>query len=104
MRSPPLTIRLLLVLPATMCLAPSAMSFQNEDRVTYANTPQDRYEAKLGILENAIDARRLECQRAGGDQGKGYCLRSLDNELRDGKRELQKQLDEALAAEAAGKP
>ena len=104
MRSTLLTLRLLLALPATVFLASPAMSFQDEDRVTYANSPQDRYEAKLGILENMIEARKGECERAGAAQGKGYCLRSLDNELREGKRALEKQREEAIAAEAAGKP
>jgi hypothetical protein len=99
MRPPLLTIRMLLLVPASIFLAAPAMSFQNEDRVTYANSPQDLYEAKLGILKSKIEAQKGECRSTGGGQGKSYCLRSLDNELREGERELKRQLEEALAAE-----
>ena len=99
---PPL---LTLLLAATL-LAPAANAFDgyydddDGDRVTYATSPDDIYEAKVAILKAQIDAQRVACQR-GDARGQGYCQRELDQTFRDGERELARKRDEALKAEAS---
>jgi hypothetical protein len=96
----------LALLFAAALLAPATHAFDEDDddddgdRVIYATSPQDVYEAKLSILKAQIDAQRTSCQR-GDSRGQGYCQRELDQAFRDGQRELARQRDEALKAEAA---
>lgn len=91
------------LLCATTLLAPTVHAFDDDegDRVIYADSPKDRYEARLQMLENQADARRAQC-RGSGIGGKSYCAQEVDKDLRIKKRELKDRYEAELAAAKAG--
>ncbi len=92
------TTRLLPLLLGAALFAAAAHA-ANDDRVIYANSPQDRYEAKVSVLESKIEARRANCDLRESNN-RSYCQRELDRELRDSKRELARQFEAELAGKA----
>lgn len=96
----PILVSLPIVVLALLLAAPSAFAFADDDegdRVIYANSPKDRYEAKLEMLENQADARKAQC-RGSGIGGRSYCTQEIDKELRDKKREAKAKYEAELAA------
>lgn len=92
------------LLCAATLLAPTVHAFDDDDdgdRVIYADSPKDRYEARLQMLENQADARRAQC-RGNGIGGKSYCAQEIDKDLRIKKRELKDRYEAELAAAKAG--
>lgn len=85
-------------------LMPLAQAFDygddDGDTVTYANSPQDIYEARLDLLKRQSDAQRDMCRRS-DSRARGYCQMEVDQKFKEGKRALEEQRDQALAAEAA---
>ncbi len=78
--------------------APSAFAFADDeegDRVIYANSPKDRYEAKIEMLENQAEARKAQCRGSG--IGGGYCTQEIDKELREKKREAKAKYEAEIA-------
>lgn len=79
--------------------APSAFAFADDeegDRVIYANSPKDRYEAKIEMLENQAKARKAQC-RGSGIGGRSYCTQEIDKDLRLKKREAKEKYEAELA-------
>jgi hypothetical protein len=79
--------------------APSAFAFADDeegDRVIYANSPKDRYDAKIEMLENQAEARKTQC-RGSGIGGRGYCTQEIDKELREKKREAKAKYEAEIA-------
>ena len=90
---------LIMLCSAVLC-APGAFAFADDDEndtVTYADSPQDRYEARLSLLESQAEARRAAC-RGSGIGGKSYCAQEIDKELRKTKRELKAKYEAEIAA------
>jgi hypothetical protein len=90
---------------ALLALMPLAQAFDygdddDGDTVTYANSPQDIYEARLDLLKRQSDAQRDMCRRS-DSRARGYCQMEVDQKFTEGKRVLEEQRDQALAAEAA---
>jgi len=80
--------------------APSAFAFADDDegdRVIYADSPKDRYDAKIEMLDNQAEARKAQC-RGSGIGGRSYCTQEIDKELREKKREAKAKYE----AETAG--
>jgi len=97
--------RRLLVACTLLALAPLAQAFdygddEDGDTVTYANSPQDIYEARLDLLKRQTDAQKEMCKRS-DSRSRGYCQMEADQKLKEGKRALEEQRDRALAAENA---
>lgn len=94
------TLYALLMLGAASLSAPAVLAFADDeegDRVIYADSPKDRYEARLDMLESQAEARRAQC-RGNGIGGKSYCSQEVDKELRKKRRELKDQYEAELAA------
>lgn len=80
--------------------APSAFAFADDDegdRVIYADSPKDRYDARIEMLDNQAEARKAQC-RGSGIGGRSYCTQEIDKELREKKREAKAKYE----AETAG--
>jgi len=97
--------RRLLVACTLLALAPLAQAFdygddEDGDTVTYANSPQDIYEARLDLLKRQTDAQKEMCKRS-DSRSRGYCQMEADQKFKEGKRALEEQRDRALAAETA---
>lgn len=96
MRHMPLSLLILLL--TTLPAVPAAFAFADDeegDRVIYANSPKDRYEAKLEILENQAKARRAQCRGSG--VGGSYCAQEIEKDLRVKKRDLKMRYEAELA-------
>jgi len=63
-----------------------------------ADTPRDRYDAKLDMLNAQIERKRQICKLSRA-QGKDYCLKEADQAEREGRYKLAKELEAALAKE-----
>ncbi len=97
MRHMPLSLLILLL--TTLPAVPAAFAFADDDegdRVIYADSPKDRYEAKLELLENQAEARRAQC-RGSGIGGRNYCTQEIEKDLRTKKRDLKLQYEAELA-------
>ncbi|MGE3773115.1 MAG: hypothetical protein AB7I32_09335 [Gammaproteobacteria bacterium] len=96
----PILVSLPFVVLALLLAAPPAFAFADDDegdRVIYANSPKDRYEAKIEMLENQADARKAQC-RGSGIGGRSYCTQEIDKELREKKREAKAKYEAEIAA------
>lgn len=104
MRPTPISLSALLV--AALLAAPGAFAFADDedgDRVIYANSPKDRYEARIEMLENQAEMRRSQCRRSSGMAGRSYCTQEIEKELREKKRAAKAKYEEELAAAGKGK-
>lgn len=90
------TLPFLAALCGTALSATSALAFQDEDRIVYADSPKDRYEARLLLLENDAEARKAQC-RGSGIGGKSYCTQEIEKMLRTKKRELKAKYEAEIA-------
>jgi hypothetical protein len=101
----PRPARLLCAL-ALSALAPLATAFDygddDGDTVTYANSPQDIYEARLDLLERQTEQMKDMCARS-DTRSRGYCKMEAEQKFKRAKKTLEEQRDKALAAEAAKK-
>lgn len=98
------SLPLIPLLFAAAVLAPAVHAFEDDDdgdRVIYADSPKDRYEARLQMLESQADARRAQC-RGNGIGGKSFCTQEVDKDLRIKKRELKDRYEAELAAAKTG--
>lgn len=94
------TLSALLLLCAASLSAPAALAFADDeegDRVIYADSPKDRYEARLDMLESQAEARRAQC-RGTGVGGKSFCTQEIEKELRAKRRELKDKYEAEIAA------
>lgn len=86
---------------ALLLAAPSAFAFADDDddgdRVIYANSPKDRYEAKIEMLDNQAKARKAQC-RGSGVGGRSFCTQEIEKELRAKKREAKAKYEAEIAA------
>ena len=101
------SLRLLLVCFA-LCLCHPAQAFyddydDDEDAeedgtplVIRADTPRDRYNAKLDMLNAQVERKRQFCKLSRA-RGKDYCLKEADQAEREGRYKLAKELEDALA-------
>jgi len=99
----PILVSLPVLVLGLLLAAPSAFAFADDDegdRVIYADSPKDRYEAKIEMLENQAEARKAQC-RGSGIGGRSYCTQEIDKELREQKREAKAKYEAEIAG--AGK-
>jgi len=68
--------------------------------VVHTSSPQDVYEAKLGMLESRVEAKRNYC-KASGAKGLDYCSKEADQMEREGQSRLKAELKAALAKQPA---
>ena len=97
----------LLLACALLALAPLTQAFdygddEDGDTVTYANSPQDIYEARLDLLKRQTETQKEMCKRS-DSRSRGYCSMEVEQKFKEGKRALEEQRDKAIAAEAAKK-
>ena len=99
----------LVLLCCSLCVANLAHAFyddydDDEDagedapKVVRADSPRDRYNAKLDILNAQVERKRQFCKLSRA-QGKDYCLKEADQAEREGRYKLARELEEALAKE-----
>lgn len=60
------------------------------------DTPRDRYDAKLDILNAQVERRRQICKLSRA-QAADFCVKEADQYEREGRYKLKKELEEALA-------
>jgi len=92
------------LLCAATLLAPTVHAFEDDDdgdRVIYADSPKDRYEARLQLLESQAEARRAQC-RGNGIGGRSFCAQEVDKDLRMKRRALKDSYEAELAAAKSG--
>ncbi|MCC7120321.1 MAG: hypothetical protein IT493_02085 [Gammaproteobacteria bacterium] len=96
----PTLVFLSLFVLAAVLTTPAAFAFADDDegdRVIYANSPKDRYEAKIEMLENRAAARKAQC-RGSGVGGRSFCTQEIEKELREKKREAKVKYEAEIAA------
>lgn len=95
----------LLIVWGLLAVAPSVPAFdygddEDGDTVTYANSPQDIYEARLELLQRQTDQMKDMCSRS-DSRSRGYCKMEAEQKFKRGKKVLEEQRDKAIAAGAA---
>jgi len=101
----------LLFICLSLCLCHPAQAFyddyeddedyEEEDgapRVIRADSPRDRYNAKLDMLNAQLERKRQFCKLSRA-QGKDYCLKEADQAEREGRYKLARELEKELAKE-----
>ncbi len=96
----------LLVLPAVHAFADDYDDNDDEEdyktkqtRVTRLETPRDRYNAKLEMLNAKVERRRQICKNQ-RSSGADYCMKEADQVEYEGRRELKDELEAALEKSA----